>query len=364
MTLGSSTIRESGIEPKELEAGSRIGFSDSGSGPVFVVGVWRSGTSLLQALLNQHSQIGLAYEAELPLLSALFPHGRAKRDWMERWDFWNGALERHRVTPKLESSSCDLRTATETAYRAYATRKGARIWGEKSPNYWDRLDRIAEVFPDARFIIIWRDPVGVCRSVIKAGEKESYFAKPGMGLRALFACKELKTQRDLLIKRGIPVHEIQYERLIQSPASILRDVCVFLNVPFEPQMSSLKNANRDSFYEGEHHAAVKGDQIVASHERPEILQPRSRSKIESYIALWRKETDGQWPLYPLKPLKNEANLPFPTRLADAAQFWMFRKLDSFVAFFYCWAPFWLLSARRAWKRRSGQMVRTAGSTSK
>ncbi|PYX45967.1 MAG: hypothetical protein DMG79_17915 [Acidobacteria bacterium] len=29
------------------------------AGPLFVVGMWRSGTSLLYALLNQHPEIGL-----------------------------------------------------------------------------------------------------------------------------------------------------------------------------------------------------------------------------------------------------------------------------------------------------------------
>ncbi len=40
-------------------------------GPLFVVGMWRSGTSLLYALLNQHPQIGLMYESDFALLSPL-----------------------------------------------------------------------------------------------------------------------------------------------------------------------------------------------------------------------------------------------------------------------------------------------------
>ena len=42
------------------------------AGPVFVVGIWRSGTSLLYTLLNQHPLIALMYEADLPLLKQLF----------------------------------------------------------------------------------------------------------------------------------------------------------------------------------------------------------------------------------------------------------------------------------------------------
>ena len=42
------------------------------SGPLFVVGMWRSGTSLLYALLNQHPQIGLMYESDMLTLAPLF----------------------------------------------------------------------------------------------------------------------------------------------------------------------------------------------------------------------------------------------------------------------------------------------------
>ena len=46
--------------------------STAESGPLFVIGMWRSGTSLLYSLLNQHPQIALLYEGDLPLLRPLF----------------------------------------------------------------------------------------------------------------------------------------------------------------------------------------------------------------------------------------------------------------------------------------------------
>src|SRR5271170_4835021 len=66
-------------------------------GPVFVVGMWRSGTSLLYALLNQHPQIGLMYESDFPLLSSLFLLPRKSSSWIPKVDSWNGALTRHKI---------------------------------------------------------------------------------------------------------------------------------------------------------------------------------------------------------------------------------------------------------------------------
>ncbi len=178
---------------------------NEGTGPLFLVGVWRSGTSLLQTLLNQHSQIGLMYEAELPLLKPLFPFRAAKADWLARWDFWNGALNRHGIDPlAVIPRPSGLRSAAETIYRGYAARNGAIIFGEKSPNYWDSLRRLSKTFPFARFIILWRNPLALCRSVMSAGQSDPYFAKRGMLLRTLLGCRQLKAQRDGLVARGIP----------------------------------------------------------------------------------------------------------------------------------------------------------------
>src|SRR5581483_10046541 len=107
--------------------------SESSAEPLFVVGMWRSGTSLLYALLNQHPQISLMYEGELPLLWPLFVGGKGKSDWARRWNFWNGAVTRHQMDNKLKSEPVDFPSAIELAYRCYAGDKA--IWGCKSPNY-------------------------------------------------------------------------------------------------------------------------------------------------------------------------------------------------------------------------------------
>ncbi len=69
-----------------------------GSSPVFVVGVLRSGTSLLYALLNQHPQVALMYECDVWNFPEAFSGIRFKRDWLRRQEFYNQALSRHRLT--------------------------------------------------------------------------------------------------------------------------------------------------------------------------------------------------------------------------------------------------------------------------
>src|ERR1700685_110141 len=66
-------------------------------GPLFVVGMWRSGTSLLFALLNKHPQVALMYEGDLSILRPLFWTRRPEGKWLDRWEFWNLAPQRHNL---------------------------------------------------------------------------------------------------------------------------------------------------------------------------------------------------------------------------------------------------------------------------
>src|SRR5277367_4851022 len=69
----------------------------SGTNPVFVVGVFRSGTSLLYALLNQHPQIALMYECNVWDFPEKFSGMRLRGDWRARLEFFGRALSRHRL---------------------------------------------------------------------------------------------------------------------------------------------------------------------------------------------------------------------------------------------------------------------------
>jgi hypothetical protein len=286
------------------------------------------------------------YEAELPLLASLFAGVRPKSDWAERWEFWNLALSRHGLGPaEFSASRPALRDAVETVYGKFASRKNARIWGEKSPNYWDRMDRVAKQFPAARFIVIFRDPRAVCRSVIEAAPEAPYFARPGMPLRALFACEYLKRQSDGLLNAGVPVHVLQYEDLVQQPEKELGAICDFLGVPFDPRMVSLGTADRRGFYEGAHHSLAKGDRIVSARSRDDLVPPAFKAKIDSYMNLWREKYNGAWPVYP-DPLPVASKPASSQRLWDALHLRVLRRFDDFTAAVYCWAPIGLLRKYR------------------
>ena len=98
--------------------------------PVLVVGIFRSGTSLLCSLLNQNPKVALMYECDIwnfprPLLGYRFRH-----NWAERIEFYNQALSRHGLVTKNGSSTLKDIHTPDDLYHAFGKIKQAPVCGE------------------------------------------------------------------------------------------------------------------------------------------------------------------------------------------------------------------------------------------
>jgi hypothetical protein len=320
-------------------------------GPLFVVGMWRSGTSLLYALLNQNERIGLMYESDLPLLSSLFWMPRKSSWWLNKVDSWNGALTRHKIDPSaIPESISDLPGAFSAVAQQYAKAKGATVWGCKSPSYYDCMTELASWFPQAKFIVIWRDPADVCRSIVRAAGKSPWFARYGMDLRALLGYRRMKEEADELVRRGAAIHQLQYDDLVRDPTSAVMAICDFIGVAFDPRMASLEGADRSAVYNGDHHSMVKSSSIVAKRERPEVLSPELKSKVERYVVYWRKESGGSWPVQAAVSDGTPAASWFE-RTADRVRHGALRSLDQVSPFLYSFVPVSMWQKYRQMKSR-------------
>ena len=325
----------------------------STAGPVFVVGLWRSGTSLLYSLLNQHPQVALLYEGDLSLLWPLFSP-LYRPDWLARWDLWNQALTRHQVEPSsIPDGIRDLRAASEAVYRAYAQKKGATISGEKSPNYHDCLVRLAHTFPGSKYILIWRDPADICRSVTRAAMSSPFLARAGTANRVLLGCERFKKQSDQLRRLGVPLYQFHYEDLTLKTEEVMRGICVFLEIEYDPRMAVLDGADRSAIYPGEHHLMVKSAAITTAGARVEVLSPALRKKIERYMRLWRRKYGMEWALLGRltdAPAGDEPSLW--ERFWDRLSYRCFRTYDLLIRIAFCFTPPQLWKAYRNLRTRS------------
>lgn len=333
-------------------------------GPLFVVSMWRSGSSLLYALLNKHPQVALMYEADLLLLKPAFLKPKALCDWAERWDFWNEAFHRHGLSSSGELDGIsDFPTAFIAAHQLYAQRRGATIWGDKSPNYYDRLNEMADDFPQARFIIVWRDPKGTANSIVRAASIGIYyFSRKGAALCGLLDYEVFKRECDRLLARGKPVCQVNYEDLILDTPSVMRRVCEFLQIPYDNSLSSLAGADRSAIYDGQHHANVKGEHIVRG-SRPELVDSTFRRKINQYVAGWHQSYGAQWPPHPQPTDISIEPLHRFSKLIDGALYRIWRMRDRASQVVFSYIPISLLRRYRNLKNRrreaSGVITRSS-----
>jgi N-acetylglucosaminyldiphosphoundecaprenol N-acetyl-beta-D-mannosaminyltransferase len=325
--------------------------------PIFVVGVWRSGTTLFYSLLNQHPDIRLFYESDLPVLWPMFRLPWERQSWVDKWEYWNAGVSRHDLDPvRLASPVNSLAEAIELAGKTYAAEKGKRRWGCKSPSYYDRLDYLAREFPDARFIVIWRDPEEICLSVIKAAPFTEWFARPGMPRKALLASKTLKKQMDKLLEMGTAVHQIHYRDLVEHTDETMRGVCNFLRVPFDPAVTDLTRSDRSAVFEGPHHNLAKGGKIVARKESKESLPPALTRKIRRYKALWKAESGETWMLTQRFVETGDSKPGILERAVDRASLILSHLRDNVPRMIFSILPLAVWQAYRRLKYKDAQFV--------
>jgi len=332
-------------------AATNRAIADASMRPLFVLSLWRSGSSLLHALLNQHPQIALLYEGELPQLQPLLRGHFHDGSWRQKWEFWNQALSRHGIPlESLPSRVGDAWQATSAAYREFARRKNATVWGEKSPHWYDNALRTAAKFPDARFIFLWRDVNAIMESIERAARFERFFRKPGFLTRVLVGTEKLRQACGALRARGHSVHEVHYEELIANTEGCMRQICGFLELGFEPEMTTLEKADRSATFSGRHHELVRSDQVVSVTGRASSLSPPTRTKLARYVWRWKKGSGSEWPKLP-------STLPPATRPPDLLELALDRALyrtlvswDLMVKVIYSIAPIALANAFRRWVR--------------
>lgn len=219
------------------------------AGPIFVVGMPRSGTKLLRDLLNNHSQIGMTpneshfipyYREHIRKFGDLGVFENFQRFYREfsRSVFFQRVTADHPFidAQKWHDAVRDWSYAgvVEAFYRLYAESLGKRIWGDKTPYYHLHMPLLKSLFPSARFVHIIRDARDYCLSLNKSWKKNIYRSVQRWNDTILKARKDAETlPPDAYL-------EVRYEALVDQPQETLAEICNFLGVDFEPAMVMLK----------------------------------------------------------------------------------------------------------------------------
>ncbi|WP_078121297.1 sulfotransferase family protein [Thiosocius teredinicola] len=262
-------------------------------GPLFIVGLSRSGTKLIRDLLNRHPHIAIPV-AETHFLPHLFeriigddvvptsPKLRQFEELLSGSTFLRRLQQRGSVPDWQQLKQAFGRPTwlevIEQVLRLYAgSADDARvIWGDKTPRYLAHMRLLKHRFPQARFLHIVRDPRDRALSVRQAWGGNLYLSADDWRQSLMQAARDAQAL-------GSDYKTIRYEDLLTYPEQTMRSVCKFLDIDFSPDTLVLDRPVENLGDPDD--VTRKQSTIVASnvgrfHDR---LNTRQRRRIEQIV---------------------------------------------------------------------------------
>ena len=258
----------------------------------FIVGVTRSGTTLLRLMLDAHPD--LAIPPETHFVPQLIKTTRKRGVSCEEA---HGVVTGHRQwgdfnldSAELLRRYCDLeRIDPEATIRAffelYAEREGKPRWGDKTPNYVKRMQQIEKFIPEARFIHMIRDGRDAALSRFKRLLKDP----PPMDTVAERWVRKIEGARADAESLGHYI-EIRYEDLVRDTEPQLRRIAEFLELPWDDSM--LRYYERAESRMAEMHRDLPGDEgkpLRPADHRKEAHLLTSKPPDPSRLARWKED---------------------------------------------------------------------------
>ncbi len=267
----------------------------------FVVGVGRSGTTLLRMMLDSHPQLAIPPETHFlnPLIQASgrlrFNARTATReivhDERRRWNDF-GLTEEDLLVSMQSVEKFNTADAMRAFYRAYANKHGKPRWGDKTPDYIRKMRKLQKTLPEARFIHVIRDgrDAGLSQNarITKRG-KEPVPAR-----------EMARRWRKRIVKSRIDAEEVEhyievrYEDLISDTESVLRRVCEHIDLPFDPAMLSYHERAEERLQEmAGALPAKKGRPEREAGERIEAHALTTKPPDADRVAVWKREMSAE-----------------------------------------------------------------------
>src|SRR5256714_2084685 len=226
----------------------------------FIAGQAKSGTTLLAALLDGHPEVLV-----LPQETAYFPtvlrkYGRAGRraqfDYLTKESFsrvlFGGEAKWREHEYKNFPQQKFLETFERIAFdskntnrdllalmaEAYATTVGVspdrvKRWIEKTPANRNHVDEVFARLPNAKFLVTLRDPRAILATQV-ALEKTRKTKR--FSVYYVIAHWRVAAKLARRVRAGdVPGLFVQFEQLVSEPATVMKKVCDYLEVQFDPE---------------------------------------------------------------------------------------------------------------------------------
>jgi hypothetical protein len=244
-----------------------------GGEPIFVVGPSRSGTTLLQEILNRHPALWIARETHYfddlrPRLGerALEPLSTEDAQTCERYflalghrayghegDPAQSQIEADELRAEAERLGGSADAYFEAFCRVRTRAHGKSRWGEKTPRHVFRINEILAFSPRAKVVCLVRDPRAVAASYRDwkrerpeaPSDGDAFFLEDrhraarsyNVVVNALLWKAAMRASTSALARHGHDrIYLLHYEGLVENPDRTLRGLADWLGVIYETTM--------------------------------------------------------------------------------------------------------------------------------
>ena len=154
--------------------------SSNGENLIFIISQPRAGSTLLQLMLSGHPDIATTSEPWI----ALHPVFSLMKEGIDT--VYNSKLARLALIDFLKQSGVDesfyKRQVTSfllSLYNRSIAHQKKKIFLDKTPRYYHIINELIEIFPNAKFIIIFRNPLAVLNSILTSWVKNDILRLSG-----------------------------------------------------------------------------------------------------------------------------------------------------------------------------------------
>jgi hypothetical protein len=243
----------------------------------------RSGSTLLRFLLDAHPDLACPPETSLPALCTQLA---------VVWSLIEGAplsAERGDAPPQVPDAAVEgIRRMLDEMTGSYLTRRGKRLFCDKSLGSARHADLLMQIYPRARFLCLYRHPMDMIRSGLEAcpfglngyGFDQYIAGSPGNAVLALARYWLDNAAAIAAVEEARPelCHRVRYEDLVEDPEGVMRDVYAFIGVRQAPGVArACFSAERERFGPADHKiwatSSVTGTSVGRGESVPAGLIP-------------------------------------------------------------------------------------------
>lgn len=204
--------------------------SQTGKNLIFLISQPRSGSTLLQRVLAGHPEIHTTAEPwlMLPLIYTFRSSGIQTE--------YDHTLAQSAVVDFLKSLKYGdqayknaISAAAALLYQQACKEAGKSIFLDKTPRYYLILEDLHQLFPEAKFILLFRHPLAVLNSILETHVKGNWILLHRYRNDLITAPRQL-----ILAKRtfGRGCFCLQYEDFVRRPEQTAKSLFDFLDLSF------------------------------------------------------------------------------------------------------------------------------------